>query len=160
MPKLANSCYTYRDASAMLFGQRKVRIGFTADLYSPKSGEKRVFWREKRLSVSVRQDSTGNVFYACQSCMNDTVHDITIEFDLSVDGVISNARSTGLRLPYHGICEDAQLRTKRLNAMRVSDGFMYLPDRIGGPEGCAHLLDLSADIARLFKIARGSPPQS
>jgi hypothetical protein len=83
--------------------------------------------------------------------MSDTVHEITIEFDLSVDGDISNARSTGLRLPYHGICEDAQLRTKRLNGMRISDGSMHLTDRIGGPEGCAHLLDLSADVARLFK---------
>jgi hypothetical protein len=62
MPKLANSCYTYRDASEMLFGQRKVRIGFTADLYSPEPGEKRVFRREKRLSVSARQNSAGNVF--------------------------------------------------------------------------------------------------
>ena len=61
-PKLANSCYTYRDASAVLFAERAVRIGFTADLYSPKPGDKRVFWREKRLSVSIRRDSAGQRF--------------------------------------------------------------------------------------------------
>ena len=160
MPKLANSCYTYHDASEMLFGQRKVRIGFSADLYSPKSGEKRVFWREKRLSVSARQDSAGDVFYACKNSMNDTVHDITIEFDLTVDGIISNARSTGLRLPYHGICEDAQLRTVRLNGMRANDdSSIQFADRIGGSEGCAHLLDLSTDLARLFKTAQVKSPQ-
>jgi Protein of unknown function (DUF2889) len=154
MPKLANSCHTYRDASAVLFAEREVRTGFTADLYSPKAGDKRVFWREKGLSVAIRRDSAGNVFYACQSSMNDTVHDITVKFDLASDGVISNARSSGLRLPYHGICEDAQLRTARLNGMRANDdSSIQFADRIGGSEGCAHLLDLSTDLWRLFKTA-------
>ena len=92
--------------------------------------------------------------------MNDTVHEITLEFDLGPDGVISNARSTGLRLPYHGICEDAQLRTARLNGMRANDDSIQFADRIGGSEGCAHLLDLSTDLARLFKTAQDTPPQS
>ena len=154
MPKLANSCHTYRDASAVLFAERQVRLGFSSDLYSPKPGDRRVFWREKQLSVSVRRDSAGKVFYACQSSMNDTVHDITVKFDLAADGVISNASSTGLRLPYHGICEDAQLRTARLNGMRANDdSFDQFADRIGGSEGCAHLLDLSTDLVRLFKTA-------
>ena len=154
MPKLANSCHTYRDASAVLFAEREVRMGFTANLYSPKSGDKRVFWREKALSVSTGRDSAGNLFYACQSSMNDTVHDITVKFDLAPDGVISNARSSGLRLPYHGICEDAQFRTALLNGMRMDDdSYAYFADRIGGSQGCAHLLDLSTDLARLFKTA-------
>jgi Protein of unknown function (DUF2889) len=154
MPKLANSCHTYRDASAVLFAEREVRMGFTANLYSPKSGDKRVFCREKALSVSIGRDSAGNPFYACQSSINDTVHDISVKFDLAPDGVISNARSKGLRLPYHGICEDAQLRTISLNGMRLNDdSSIQFADRIGGSEGCAHLLDLSTDLVRLFKTA-------
>jgi hypothetical protein len=159
-PRLANSCHTYRDASAVLFAEREVRMGFTADLYAPKPGDKRIFWREKRVSVSVRRDSEGNDFYACQSSMNDTVHDIMLEFDLAPDGVISNARSTGVRLPYHGICEDAQLRTTLLNGMCANDdSYIHFADRIGGSEGCAHLLDLSTDLARLFKTDQSTSHQ-
>ena len=32
MPELANSCYTYRDASGALFADREARMGFCADL--------------------------------------------------------------------------------------------------------------------------------
>jgi hypothetical protein len=153
MPELANSCYTYRDASAVLFADRQVKLGFSAELYSPKPGHKRVFWREKRLSVTVERDSDANAFYACENVMQDTVHDIAIGFDLARDGVISNAYSRGLRLPYRGICEDAQLRTARLNGMRANDGYiLQFSDRVGGSEGCAHLFDLSVDLLRLFKF--------
>jgi hypothetical protein len=153
MPDLANSCYTYRDASEALFAGGVVRMGFSPELYSPKPGDKRVFWREKRLTVSAKRDSQGKDFYACENAMNDTVHDITIGFDLARDGMISNAHSRGLRLPYHGICEHAQLRTARLNRMRVNDGYtLQFADRIGRSEGCAHLFDLSIDLLRLFKF--------
>jgi hypothetical protein len=153
MPDLANSCYTYRDASEALFAGGVVRMGFSLELYSPKPGDKRVFWREKRLTVSVKRDSQGKDFYACENAMNDTVHDIMIGFDLARDGVISNAHSSGLRLPYHGVCEHAQLRTARLNRMRVNDGYtLQFADRIGRSEGCAHLFDLSIDLLRLFKF--------
>ncbi len=153
MPDLANSCYTYRDASEALFAGGVVRMGFSLELYSPKAGDKRVFWREKRLTVSVERDSQGKDFYACENAMNDTVHDIMIGFDLARDGVISNAHSRGLRLPYHGVCEHAQLRTARLNRMRVNDGYtLQFSDRIGRSEGCAHLFDLSIDLLRLFKF--------
>jgi hypothetical protein len=153
MPELANSCYTYRDASAALFAGRAVRMGFSADLYSPRPGEKRVFWREKRLCISVKRDSEGNDFYACQNSMNDTVHDIMIGFDLARDGMISNAHSRGLRLPYLGICEDAQGSTARLNGLRVSTEYVLrFSDRVGGSEGCAHLFDLSIDLLRLFRF--------
>jgi len=140
-------------ASEALFAGGVVRMGFSPELYSPKPGDKRVFWREKRLTVSVKRDSQDKDFYACENTMNDTVHDITIGFDLARDGVISNAHSRGLRLPYHGICEHAQLRTARLNRIRVNDGYtLQFADRIGRSEGCAHLFDLSIDLLRLFKF--------
>lgn len=151
MPGLANSCYTYRDASAALFADCNVQIGFGTELYFPKPGEKRVFWREKRLCVSVKKDTESNTFYACETSMNDTIHDIMLEFELARDGVISNAKSEGLRLPYHGICENAQLRTARLNGTRVNKEYVtHFGNHVGGSEGCAHLFDLSIDLLRLF----------
>jgi hypothetical protein len=149
MPDLANSCYTYRDQSAELFAARDVRCGFGDELYRPKPGDKRVFWRNKTLAIELL--SSG---FACESAMEDRIHDIKIGFELSRDGVISNAESRGLRLPYHGICEDAQLRTGGLNRLRVTAGFiLQFADRVGGSQGCTHLFDLSIDVLRLFKFS-------
>jgi hypothetical protein len=148
MPDLANSCYTYRDESAELFAARDVRCGFSAELYTPKPGAQRVFWRNKSLSIELKPGG-----YACASAMDDRIHDIKLGFDLSRDGVISNAESRGSRLPYHGICEDAQLRTGGLNGLRVTAGFiLQFADRVGGAQGCTHLFDLSIDVLRLFKF--------
>ncbi|MFN0084612.1 MAG: DUF2889 domain-containing protein [Blastocatellia bacterium] len=146
MGDLANSCYTYRDASAELFAAREVRVGFGEDLYQPKPGDKRAFWRNKMVSVELTPAG-----YLCESAMEDRIHDIRIGFDLSREGVLSNARSRGLRLPYHGICEDAQLRTAGLDGMKVTAGFiLQFADRVGGSQGCTHLFDLSVDALRLF----------
>ncbi len=146
MGDLANSCYTYRDETAGLFATREVRVGFGEDLYRPKPGDKRAFWRNKSVSVALAPHG-----YACESAMEDRIHDIRIAFDLSREGVLANARSRGLRLPYHGICEDAQLRTAGLNGMKVSAGFiLQFANRIGGAQGCTHLFDLSIDALRLF----------
>jgi hypothetical protein len=157
MADLANSCYTYRDESADLFKIREVRCGFGAEIFRPKPGDERVFWRNKRLAIERRTAQDGGVaFFACESGMEDSIHDIKVDFDLSEDGVISNARSRGLRLPYHGICEDAQLRTPGLNGLRISPSFIsQFADRIGGSSGCTHLFDLSIDCLRLVKF---SPP--
>jgi Protein of unknown function (DUF2889) len=154
MADLANSCYTYRDESADLFKTREVRCGFGAEIFRPKPGDKRVFWRNKRLAIEKRASQDGGIAYACESAMEDRIHDIKVDFDLSEDGLISNARSRGLRLPYHGICEDAQLRTAGLNGLRISPSFIsQFADRIGGAAGCTHLFDLSIDCLRLFKFS-------
>jgi hypothetical protein len=146
---LANSCYAYRDQSEGLFATREVRCGFDPSLTRPQPGEKRVFWRTKRISIELT-----NRGYACESAMDDRIHDIKIGFDLSRDGVISNAQSRGLRVPYHGICEDAQLRTPGLNGLQVTPAFFgQLAEYIGGATGCTHLFDLSFDCLRLFKFA-------
>jgi DUF2889 family protein len=152
MADLANSCYTYRDETEELFKIREVRCGFGAEIFRPKPGDKRVFWRTKRLAIKERLANDGNTAYSCESAMEDSIHDIKIDFDLSVDGVISNARSRGLRLPYHGICEDAQSRTAGLNGLRMSASFVKeFADHIGGTSGCTHLFDLSIDCLRLFR---------
>ncbi|MDX2029872.1 MAG: DUF2889 domain-containing protein [Blastocatellia bacterium] len=146
MGDLANSCYTYRDATAELFASREVRVGFPEDLYRPKPGDKRAFWRNKRVSIELTPAG-----YVVESAMDDLIHDIQIGFDLTREGMISNPRSRGLRLPYHGICEDAQLRTSGLAGMKVTSSFiLQFADRIGGSQGCTHLFDLSIDALRLF----------
>jgi DUF2889 family protein len=152
---LANTCYAYRDESEGLFAGREVRCGFDAELTRPKAGVKRVFWRNKRVAVELKEGVNGETLYACESVMEDAVHDIGIGFDLSSDGMISNARSRGARLPYHGICEDPHLRTPSLEGLKVTGAFVaQFAEHVGGSQGCAHLFDLSIDVLRLFKFKK------
>lgn len=145
---LANSCFAYRDESAALFAEKEVVCGFDSGLTRPQPGDKRVFWRTKTLSVQLT-----NAGYECESFMQDRIHDIKISFDLSRKGLISNAQSRGLRLPYHGICEDAHLRTPGLNGLQVTAEFVrQFADQVGGASGCTHLFDLSIDCLRLFSF--------
>jgi hypothetical protein len=150
---LANTCYAYRDESEGLFASREVRCGFDPELTRPKPGDKRVFWRNKRVTIELGDGVNGETIYACESAMEDAVHDIRIGFDLSNGGVISNARSRGARLPYHGICEDPHLRTPTLEGLKVTGAFVaQFAEHVGGAQGCAHLFDLSIDVLRLFSI--------
>lgn len=147
MPDLANSCYTYRDSSRELFDTREVRCGFDGSITRPKPGDKSVFWRKKQLSI--QELDTSN--WRCHIAMQDSIHDISVEFELSSAGIVSNAESRGLRLPYHGICEDAQLRTAMLNGMVITPRFSkQLGETVGGQSGCTHLFDLTSDCLRLF----------
>lgn len=152
---LANSCYAYRDESAALFKTREVRCGFDASLTRPQPGDRRVFWRNKQLTITRRPNADGTPIFACTSHMTDSIHDIKISFDLARGGVISNAQSRGLRLPYHGICEDPHLRTPSLNGLRVTAEFVrQFADQVGGAAGCTHLFDLSIGVLRLFSFGR------
>src|SRR5499433_116049 len=121
---LANTCYTYRDESEDLFASREVCCGFGSELTRPRPGDKRVFWRNKRLAIELKSGGNGGTVYSCESAMEDSIHDIKINFDLSSDGVVSSARSHGARLPYHGICEDPHLRTPALDGLKVTGGFV------------------------------------
>ncbi len=150
---LANTCYTYRDESESLFASREVRCGFSPELTRPKPGDQRVFWRNKRLAIELKAGGNGETVYACESAMEDSIHDIRIGFDLSSDGVVSNSRSSGARLPYHGICEDPHLRTPALNGLKVTGAFVgQFAEHVGGAQGCTHLFDLSIDVLRLFRF--------
>ena len=85
--------------------------------------------------------------------MEDRIHDIKIEFALSPDGVIAEASSYGLRLPYHGICEDPHQRTPGLSGLRVTSAFVQqFAEHVGGANGCTHVFDLAIDVLRLFKF--------
>lgn len=148
---LANTCYAYRDESEALFASREVRCGFDSALTRPKPGDKRVFWRNKRLAIELKNG--GGAGFACESVMEDRIHDIRISFNLSSEGVISNAQSVGLRLPYYGICEEPHLRTPALNGLKVTGAFIrQFAEQVGGASGCAHLFDLSIDVLRVFSF--------
>ncbi len=148
MPELKNSCFTYSDEAAPLFARREVRCSFGGNLTRPQAGDKRVFWRNKRIIVTPLADG-----FACESAMQDRVHDIQIGFEVAADGALANAHSQGLRLPYYGLCESAQLRTPGLNGQRITGAYMkQFAEHIGGASGCTHLFDLSMDCLRLFKI--------
>ena len=156
MPDLANSCQTYNDKSEELFDRREIRCGFGAgsEVTSPRPGTERVFWRRKRVKIEEREDGG----FDCLSAMEDSIHDIEVRFALNPDGLISEATSRGLRLPYYGLCEDAQLRTPELNGLCVTKEFMkQFAGVVGGATGCTHLFDLSIDCLRLFRFgAEGS----
>ena len=145
---LANTCYAYRDESLALFDNRRVSCGFDAELTRPKPGDHRVFWRNKRVVIQTQENG-----FACASAMEDRIHDIKIEFELSNTGLITNAQSRGLRLPYHGICEDPHQRTAGLNGVQVTAAFVQqFAEQVGGASGCTHLFDLSMDVLRLFRF--------
>lgn len=151
--ELANSCYAYRDQSVETFVAGGVRCGFDPGVSRVRPGTKKVFWRTKRLTIEVIDESSAGPVFRCVNHMEDRVHDIRVGFDLLPDGVIANADSRGLRLPYHGLCESPHLRTPGLNGRRVSAGFLALfADQVGGASGCSHVFDLSIDCLRLFRF--------
>lgn len=148
MGALAESCYTYRDASAELFRTREIVCTFGAELTHPAPGTKRAFWRRKQLSIQALPDG-----FACESRMEDSLHDIVIGFHLDREGLVSQARSHGARLPYRGLCDEPQRRTARLDGVRLTAQFInQLAEHVGGAQGCTHLFDLSADCLRLFRV--------
>lgn len=152
---LANSCSTYRDAALPLFDERTVRCGFDTGLTRPQPGDKRFFWREKPLRITPQTAASGAVTLACESAMEDRIHDIKLSFALTPSGQITNAHSHGLRLPYHGLCEDPQQRTASLNGLHVNAAFVQqCAERIGGAHGCTHLFDLAVDVLRLLRFTQ------
>jgi hypothetical protein len=151
MQELANSCYTYRDASEETFREGGVRCGFDPTVSRAQPGTDRVFWRTKRLTITTDPDAGPTGRYHCENWMEDRVHDIRVAFDLLPDGTIRHAQSTGERLPYHGLCEKPHQRMAGLEGLRVTAAFVsQFAEQIGGAQGCTHLFDLSIDCLRLI----------
>lgn len=148
---LADSCYTYRDASRPLFESRRIASIVGPEITSPAPGTRRAFWRRKRLAIRQAEEQ-GNAFL-CESAMEDPLHDIAIGFRLGADGMVSGACSRAPRVPYSGLCEDPHRRTASLNGLRLTPEFVReLADHVGGAQGCTHLFDLSMDCLRLFRL--------
>jgi hypothetical protein len=147
-PWICNSCYAYRDESAGLFAERQVRV-FDLDQISPTPGQKRFFWRTKKLQVVASPNASG---YSCHNEMNDTFHELDVTFDLDADGTIRTASSQAQRLAFTGLCEDSQSRTPTLIGKKLDKSYVrFLADHVGGRSGCSHLFDLSVDCLRFFQ---------
>ncbi len=143
---LKNSCFTYRDQSAQLFDERTIEP-FDPGMAAPEPGEKRFFWRTKRLRITPHAYAG----FHCQHAMDDPFQQMRIAFDIDAEGTIANATSRPGRLPFRGLCEEPHSRTAGLNGLKLGKDFTPpVADRIGGSTGCSHLFDLATDCLRLF----------
>ncbi|MBI2217968.1 MAG: DUF2889 domain-containing protein [Candidatus Rokubacteria bacterium] len=144
---LPDSCFAYTEAGRALLGTRRVATAMTADLYSPKPGQARVFVRKKVARIE-RVGGRLRLFHS----MYDNVHgfELTYEVD-STTGRVVRADGMTPRLPYMGICTEPQRKLATLIGEVVD---AELPKRIqtliGGAGGCAQLYDLTADLLRLL----------
>lgn len=146
---LPDSCFTYTDAGGALFGTRPVTSPATADIYSPRPGQRRVFERRK----VARLERAGDRLLLLHT-MHDNVHgfEVTLEVDLATARVTA-ARSVNSRLPYQGICTEPQARIGTLVGETLEPGARKrIGTLLGGPGGCAQLYDLTADLLKLLAV--------
>jgi hypothetical protein len=144
---LPNSCFTYGPAGRALFGARTVAAAATADLYSPRPGQRKVFERRKVARLE-RDGGRLRLFHS----MHDNVHgfELTCEVDLA-SGAITRAEHVTPRLPYAGVCTEPQRRFAALVGETVDATLRKrIQATLGGETGCAQLYDLTADLLKLL----------
>jgi hypothetical protein len=146
---LPDSCFTYSEAGRARFASRPVMAAMGPDLYSPRPGQRRVFVRRKVARLE-RDGGTLVLFHS----MHDDVHGFEIRYEVdAASGLILSARSLTPKLPYMGICSEAQGRIDTLVGESLDDGLRKrIQAHLGGAVGCAQLYDLTAD---LLKLVRG-----
>jgi hypothetical protein len=150
---LPDSCFTYSEAGRARLGAPGVTTAATAELYSPRPGQARVFER-RRVSVLEREDDRLRL----AASMHDNVHgfDVRYEVDLA-SGRIVLADSTITRLPYGGICSEPQGKIGALLGETLDPGLSRRAQSlVGGATGCAQLFDLTVDLLKLAASPRVS----
>jgi hypothetical protein len=146
---LPGSCYTYRDATAALLAETPVSVAATPVLYDPPPGRS-VFHRTKVATLERRGPRL-----ALSQSMFDEVHAfqvwLAVEPGPAGGPVIVDAGSMTPRLPYGDLCSVPQGRIETLRGEPVDAGLRRrLGALVGGPEGCAQLFDLTADLLKLL----------
>jgi hypothetical protein len=142
---LPASCYTYRPESERLFAERSVTTPMPPVLYDPPVGAARVFNRTKVARLERR-----GAELLLSHAMFDEVHSFQVWYRVDAAGNVVDAGSLTPRLPYAGICSDVQGRVRSLVGQRLDAGARKrLGGLLGGPEGCAQLYDLTADLLKL-----------
>jgi len=144
---LPNSCFTYSEAGRALFGTRTIATPMVPDLYSPRSGQPKVFERRKVARLE-RAGGRLTLFHS----MHDNVHgfELTSEIDLA-SGTFTRAEHVTPRLPYLGVCSEPQRRLGALVGETVGPGLRKrIQPMLGGEGGCAQLYDLTADLLKLL----------
>ena len=143
---LPDSCFTYSDAGRALLGTRPVASPMTADIYSPRPGQTRVFARTKVARLE-RGDGVLRLFHS----MHDNVHGFELTYEVDAEtGRIVRADSVTSRLPYAGICSEPQRKITALLGETLDAGLSKrLQGHVGGVAGCAQLYDLTSDLLKL-----------
>jgi hypothetical protein len=144
---LPDSCFTYSDAGRRLFGTRTIATAATAQLYSPRPGQRKVFERRKVMRLE-RRDGRLVLFHS----MHDNVHgfEVTYEIEAATRRIVRAEHITP-RLPYTGLCSEPQRRIGALLGETADEGLRKrIQGHLGGPSGCAQLYDLTADVLKLL----------
>lgn len=146
---LPSSCYTYRPESERLFAERPVTTPMQAVLYHPPRGAARVFNRTKVARLERRPAD-----WVLAHTMFDEVHSFQVWYVVDPEaGTVLDAGSLTPRLPYVGICSDAQGRVREMVGQRLDAGLRKrLGELVGGTSGCAQLYDLTADLVKLLTL--------
>jgi hypothetical protein len=145
---LPSSCYTYRPESERLFAERRVTSPMLPVLYNPPAGASGVFNRTKVARLERR-----GAQIALSHAMFDEVHSFQIWYVIDGDGTVVEAGSHTPRLPYGGICSDAQERIGEMRGQRLDAGLRKrLGGLVGGTAGCAQLYDLTVDLLKLLTL--------
>ncbi len=77
----------------------------------------------------------------------EAVHDMSIRLTIDEDGLIHEVEAVTDYGPYR-ICPDITPNFSRLKGLKVGPGFLRkVKDRVGGVEGCTHLIELLAPLA-------------
>ncbi|HUK62784.1 MAG TPA: DUF2889 domain-containing protein, partial [Dongiaceae bacterium] len=145
--ELPNSCFAYSEAGRRLLDTRTVAAQMTPDLYSPRSGQRKVFERRKVARLE-RVDDRLRLFHS----MHDNVHgfEITYEIELTT-GKIVRAEHITPRLPYMGICSEPQRRIASVMGETADAGLRKrIQTMLGGEGGCGQLYDLTSDLLKLL----------
>ena len=148
--EVSNSCFAYRDESAIFFEKRNVEC-FDLSSVSPQPGEERFFWRRKSLDIKKLAGGSG---YTCENRMVDTFHDIELDIDIDNSGTIVDSRNSWRRLAYKGICEGGQAGPAGLVGKTIDNRYSkVVADQVGGRKGCSHLFDMTVDCLRFFDFS-------
>lgn len=145
---LPDSCFTYSEAGRALFATRTVTSPMVPELYSPRSGQRRVFVRRKVARLE-RTDGILRLFHS----MHDDAHgfELTYEIDAAT-GRVLRAESVTPKLPYQGICSEPQGKIRALVGETADDGLRKrIQTHVGGVTGCAQLYDLTSDLLKLLR---------
>ncbi len=146
---LPSSCYTYRPESERLFAERTVTTPMQPVLYHPPRGAARVFNRTKVARLERTPDR-----WVLAHTMFDEVHSFQVWYVVDPEALtVVDAGSLTPRLPYAGICSDAQGRVRGMIGQRLDAALRKrLGGVVGGTAGCAQLYDLTADLLRLLTL--------
>lgn len=109
----------------------------------------KVFTRTKHITC----DTTADNILETRSGLLDTVHEIEllITTDIAKREIIK-ASALIIRAPYL-ICAEAARRAEDLAGLKIDQNRISsrIVELVGGPEGCAHLIDLTLDAVKAIK---------